>query len=429
MKYFNKHLLCKNEYYTIKLFDLYKIILNTNSDSILKNYLELLSDIYSFNFEYKNVMNPLLKQMEPLFVNLNKKSLEQINDELNSSNFSLSLINSLITKESKISIEEPCKISEGFYLNNSKSGLIGNIKTLESEFTIIFSFKLSQMTEEEIVLFTLFTNIEKNNYIKFYLREKFGTNSYEVICDQFSDKLKSYEVKIGVEKEMNYIFAVSIKSEGLFKNIIKTRYIKDSSKDSYNGFDVKIKNIKKDNLKIVFGCNLNPRTNKIENKFRGFMGDIIIFNSKNYKVGNSNKNFEGDFIVNLKGEYNEIYNLLIEKENQENNIFINKKQNEQTKKKLENIEIEKNITLDNIKLIISPEYFKLLNYYDDIDYLNIPNNILDPNSNEYFIKKKYVDIKLKSEANDNEKNIIINTSFFDNNFHTFDMLKMICNLF
>ena len=419
VKYFNKHLLCKNEYYTIKLFDLYKIILNTNSDSILKNYLELLSDIYSFNFEYKNVMNPLLKQMEPLFVNLNKKSLEQINDELNSSNFSLSLINSLITKESKISIEEPCKISEGFYLNNSKSGLIGNIKTLESEFTIIFSFKLSQMTEEEIVLFTLFTNIEKNNYIKFYLREKFGTNSYEVICDQFSDKLKSYEVKIGVEKEMNYIFAVSIKSEGLFKNIIKTRYIKDSSKDSYNGVDVKIKNIKKDNLKIVFGCNLNPRTNKIENKFRGFMGDIIIFNSKNYKVGNSNKNFEGDFIVNLKGEYNEIYNLLIEKENQENNIFINKKQNEQTKKKLENIEIEKNITLDNIKLIISPEYFKLLNYYDDIDYLNIPNNILDPNSNEYFIKKKYVDIKLKSEANDNEKNIIINTSFFDNNFHTF----------
>ena len=91
VKYFNKHLLCKNEYYTIKLFDLYKIILNTNSDSILKNYLELLSDIYSFNFEYKNVMNPLLKQMEPLFVNLNKKSLEQINDELNSSNFSLSL--------------------------------------------------------------------------------------------------------------------------------------------------------------------------------------------------------------------------------------------------------------------------------------------------------------------------------------------------
>ena len=80
---------------------------------------------------------------------------------------------------------------------------------------------------------------------------------------------------------------------------------------------------------------------------------------------------------------------------------------------------KKNITLDNIKLIISPEYFKLLNYYDDIDYLNMPNNILDKNSNEYFIKKKYVDIKLKSEANDNEKNIIINTLFFDNNFHTF----------
>ena len=417
--YNNIHFLSKNDYYTTKLIDLYQIVLNTNSESIIQNYFELLSNIYAFSFEYKNIMRPLLKQTEPLFVDLNKKNLDRINYELHISNFSLSLINSLINKETKLASEETCKIYEGFYLNNPKSGLVGNLKSLENDFTIIFSIKLDKENEEEITLFTLFTNFEKNNYFKFILREKFNNpNSYDLFCEQNLDKSKTDDLKSTITKEMNYIFSVTVKSEGLFRNTINTVILKEAGFN--NGFSIKTKNFKKDNIKIAFGCNLNRSNNTIESKFKGFIGDIIVFNSKNYKAVDSKNNFEGDFIVNLKGEYKNIIDLLIEKENQENNIFINKKQNEETNEKLNNIDIEKCINLDNIKLIISPDYFKLINYYDDIDYLNIPNNLLNnKTSDEYFIKRKYLDIKLKSEPNDNDKNIIIYKSFFDNSFHPY----------
>ena len=415
IKYINKHFLSMHDYYTTQLLDLYRIIMKTNSDIIIKKYLDLISDIYSFNFRYKNLMRPLLKQFEPLFINLNKKDLKEINDELYCSNFTLELISILINKENKIASEKPCLIKEGFYFNNSESGIVANIKSLENDFTIIFSFNVEKTNKEEIVLLSLVT---EKSVSKFILKEKIGKNSYEMFCEDKNNNLS--ELKIFIEKETNYIFSISIKNDKLFKNSIKTRYIKDTDNNCYNGLEIKIKNFKKENIKLFFGCNINPSTNKIENKFKGFLGNIFIFNSKNYKTGNANDNFEGDFILELKGDYKSIYNLILEKENPENNIFINKQRNLLLKEKLKNKDIEKNLTGDNIQLIISPEYFKLLNYYDDIDYINTYNNLLeDKINNEYFIKRKYFDLKLKSESNDEDKAIFVYSSFFDKNFHIF----------
>ena len=415
IKYINKYFLSQHDYNTTQLIDLYKIILKTNSDIIIKNYFDLMSDIYAFNFRYKNLMRSLLKQFQPLFINLNKKDLNEINDELYCSDFTLGLINALINKENKIAKEKPCLIKEGFYFNNSNSGIVANIKSLENDFTIIFSFNVEKTNKEEIVLLSLVT---EKSVSKFILKEKIGKNSYEMFCEDKNNNLS--ELKIFIEKETNYIFSISIKNDKLFKNSIKTRYIKDTDNNCYNGLEIKIKNFKKENIKLFFGCNINPSTNKIENKFKGFLGNIFIFNSKNYKTGNANDNFEGDFILELKGDYKSIYNLILEKENPENNIFINKQRNLLLKEKLKNKDIEKNLTGDNIQLIISPEYFKLLNYYDDIDYINTYNNLLeDKINNEYFIKRKYFDLKLKSESNDEDKAIFVYSSFFDKNFHIF----------
>ena len=417
IKYNNKHFLCKYDCETIHLLDLYQIVLNTNSELIINDYLNLLNDIYCFSFRYDNLMRPFIKQVEPLFINLNKKDLVLINDELNYSNFSLSLIQSLINKEEKIISERDCFIKEGLYLNNEKSGLIANVKILESEFTLIFSFRLEKTNEEEMTLFTLVTNQEKNVYIKYILRNKFGSNLYEIICEESKEKDKSspHDVKINIEKDKNYIFAVNMKIEGgIFKqSTIKTKYIKDDTKEIKNGMDIKIKSTKKENIKIYFGCIINFKLNKVENNFKGFFGDVIIYTSKSH-------NTDDDIILGLKRDYKNIINLLLEKEGQENYIFINNKQNILTKEKLSNKEIIKNLSIDNIKLIISPEYFKLLNYFDDIDYCNKMNYIMDNKiSNEYFLKKKYIDMKIKQESNDNEKGIIINTSFFNKNFHIF----------
>ena len=417
IKYNNKRFLSKYDCETTQLLDLYQIVLNTNSEGIINNYLNLLNDIYCFSFKYDNLMRPFIKQIEPLFVNLNKKDLVLINDELNYSNFSLSLIQSLINKEEKLISGKDCFIKEGFYLNDKKSGLIANVKILESEFTIIFSFRLEKTTEEEMTLFTLVTNQEKNGYIKYILRNKFDSNLYEIICEESKEKDKTthHDVKVNVEKDKNYIFAINMKIEGgIFKqNSIKTKYIRDDTQEVKNGMDIKIKTTKKENIKIYFGCNINLKLNKVENNFKGFFGDVIIYASKNH-------NIDDDIILGLKRDYKNIINLLLEKEGQENYIFINNKQNLLTKEKLKNIEILKNLSIDNIKLIISPEYFKLLNYYDEIDYLNKNNYIMDNKiTNEYFVKKKYIDLKIKQESNDNEKGIIINTSFFNKNFHIF----------
>ena len=79
-------------------------------------------------------------------------------------------------------------------------------------------------------------------------------------------------------KEMNYIIAVTVKSEGLFKNTINTVILKETGFNSC--FQIKTKSFKKDNIKIAFGCNVNPSYNTIESKFKGFIGDIIVFQNQ-----------------------------------------------------------------------------------------------------------------------------------------------------
>ena len=410
IKYINKHFLLKHDCNTIKLIDLYQIIAKTNSENIIQNYLNLISDIYSFSFNYENIMKPLLKQMEPLFINLNTKDLDKINDELSYSNFPILLIKSLINKENKISSEKICLIKEGFYIKDNKC-IIANIKSLENEFTIIFSSRLEKTKENEFILFSI-TSAEKNYFLKFYLR--YNLKYFELTCEELKDnKTQIKELKVKIESEKNYIMAIIFK-----KGDLRVRYIKDDSIDLYNkGQDIKIKNFKKENIKIYFGCDFGLKTEKVQNKFNGIFGNILIINTKNCKSINPKTDFESDFIIETKSDYKNIINLLYEKEIKENNIFINKKNIIKIKSKLNNIPIEKFISLDNIKLIISPEYFKLLNYYDEIDYIYNKNNILENNNNEYFIKRKY--LNLKSESNDNEKAIIINTSYFNKNFHIF----------
>ena len=423
--YINKFFLSKNDFKTFKFLDLENVILKANNEKLKNKYFELISTIYSFNFEYENIMRPLILKLEPLFINLQRKDLDEINSELNKINFSLDLINFLIDKEKKILKDVPCLLNEGFYLRNNNSGIITYINSLESEFTLVFGFNIDKDNEDEIILFKMVNN-EKNSFLKLFLREKYGSDKYELLME---DSKNTKELKVIIEKNIFYIFAINFKSEGVFAkdNIIRARYIKDTSgKDEFNcGYEIKLKNFKNENIKIYFGCDVHLKKDKIQNKFKGIIGDIIIFNSKNYKYLNtSSKNFfEGDFIIPLKGNYKKFVNLLIEC--QENNIIINKKEILELKEKMKGREIDKldKFNLENIKLVISSEYFKLINYYDDIDYIKDDflkiNKSSDMNREEYFIKKKYIDLKLKNENNDNDLATKIDTSYFDKGFHIF----------
>jgi len=208
INYKNKYFMSKYDCDTIQLLDLSQIVLRTNSDKVIKNYLDLISDIYSFNFRYENLMRPLLKQLEPLFINLNKKEITHINDELLFSNFSIELINSLINKENNFLSEKIFFMKEGFYLNNEKCGIISNIKSLDNDFTIIFSFFLEKTNKKEISLFSLITD---KNVSKFILRKIHGKNSYEMFYVDRNNRIS--EFKINIDLEVNYIFAITFRND------------------------------------------------------------------------------------------------------------------------------------------------------------------------------------------------------------------------
>ena len=74
----NKFYLSHNDYYTTSLLDLLNIITKMKDDKIKKNYCELLSNIYIFSFRYENLMTQLLKLLEQLLLNIDKKNKKEI---------------------------------------------------------------------------------------------------------------------------------------------------------------------------------------------------------------------------------------------------------------------------------------------------------------------------------------------------------------
>ena len=60
------------------------------------------------------------------------------------------------------------------------------------------------------------------------------------------------------------------------------------------------------------------KKNRLCFKINGIYFIRIVFNSKNYKAVDSKNNFEGDFIVNLKGEFFEVDEVYIALKNDEN---------------------------------------------------------------------------------------------------------------
>ena len=429
ISYLNKVYLSKNDYKTTLLIDLYHIISKIKLKEVNNNYINLLANIYSFSFNYKNMMRPMVRLLEPLFINLNKKDIDQINEELNISDFSLSLLESLNEKETELLKNNSCLIKNGFYLGNDISGLSFNINSIENEIILFFSIRLESNDLNEITLFHIINNKDQVTQIKFCLRKISKNDVYQLYVED--KKEHKYTAKININYGKNYIFAISVKIEGLitYSINVKINYIKDDNlsnkkNDLYlkNGEEMKIKNFKNENLSIYFGCKIDfSKDNKRINRFRGFLGDIFIINSKNIK-NSDNFNNDIDFIklvLSLKRNYIDIITIFLDKDE---NIFIKKKNNDnkfiELKEKMKSL-VENENKLFNT--IILSDYFKLIKYQDQIDFMNIikRNNNLDKESNETNIKKKYFDLKIKTDSSEDDKILKIYTSTFDKYFHIF----------
>ena len=430
ISYLNKVYLSKNDYKTTLLIDLYNIITKIKLKDVTNNYINLLTNLYSFSFRYKNMMRPMARLLEPLFINLNKKDISQINKELNISDFSLLLLESLNVKETEIINKNSCLIKNGFYLGNDISGLFCNINSIENEFILLFSFRLESNDLNEITLFQIANIKEQMTQLKFCLRKISNNDIYSLLAED--KKEHEYNSKINIIYGKNYIFAISIKIEGLITSsvTVKISYVKDdiypnkkeSELDLKNGKEMKIKNFKNENLSIYFGCEIDfDHENKRVNRFRGFLGDIFILNSKNIK-NSDNSNNDNDFIksvLSLKRNYSDIINIF--GDNDENNIFIKKKNTNfkyiELKEKIQSLAENENKLFNTI---ILSDYFKVIKYQDQIDFMNIiKRNNLDETNKETYIKKKYLDLKIKTDSLEDDKIVKIYTSIFDKYFHIF----------
>ena len=427
--YINKIFLSRNDYKTSLLIDLSFITSKVKSKDIKDNFINLLTDIYSFSFNYENCMRPTLQLLEPLFININKKFLNQIKNELKIADFSLSFINSLIDKENNILKINSCMLKRGFFFGNNSSGITYELNSLENEFLIMFGFKIESTEMDSMLLFDIVNTKNNNSQIQFYLAKTTNTDSYELVADD--SKNLQMQTKINIYEGKTYIFTFFFKMKGLMQpNVVKINYVKDDknnkddfSKNVLNGLDLKFKSFKNENLCIYFGCQQNIRKGILENKFRGFLGDIIILNMKNIK-DKSDLEFQ-KYLLNLGGNYYKILSIFSENISEFKftyDLDFNPKYNE-LKEQIKQFNDYDNKLFKAINIIISPEYFKLIEYQDDIDYLNIKNNYnyyLEKKGAIFKIKKKYFDLNIKSDNSEEKKNLKIYNSYFDKNFHIFE---------
>ena len=425
--YSNAYFLSKNDYKSSLLINFAPIITKIKSKEVTNTFINLLVNIYAFHFGYDNCMKPNLRLFEPLFLSLNNKKINEISNELELSDFTLKYLNGLINKEKEISNKDTCFMKQGFYFGKNSGAIYGDLThNLENDFIIIFSLRLESDELYELSIFELYH--ESKTQIRFYITKNISSK-YELIVE---DETNESTPRIYIQTKKTYVFLVQFISETFRRQkLVKISYVKDDLQEKYgkskaqinSGAEIKIKNIKLDNLKICIGCKRNKiRDFNFKNNFYGYLGDFIILNAKHIKENNDSKLYNE--ILKLKSNYYEIIKILldntIQKDNM-NNLEFN--MNPENKAIIENLS-KKNEFKQNhiINTIISPKFFKLVEYHDEIDYMNSINNYDYYSSKKETpleLKKKYINFKAKSNSN-KKKSIFITSSLFNNEFHIFE---------
>ena len=419
LNYSNKYFLCKNDYKTTLLIGLSPIITKMNSTEITDQLINLLTNINLFQFRYDNCMKPTLRLFEPLLINLNKKKIEEIKHELEITDFTIKYLNALNNKEKQILQNEPCMIKQGFYLGNQIGGIHGDINNLENEFLLLFSFKIESSELNDVSIFEIYH--EKGTQLKIHLTKNMN-NKYEL---EIEDERGSNSANVQIQINKTYIFIFHI----VIKKYIRLLYIRENGCENqsnlkiYNGNQIKLKNFKQDNLKFCIGC---QRENQFKNNFIGFIGDFIILNAKHIKENKEKEIFEE--ILKLKNNYSDIAKLLLNNKNiiiKQKDTYYNNKNNstfKETNAALSNLadmtEFQSNFS---INIIISQKYFKLVEYKDNIDYMNLSNNYYESIEKPFSVKNKYfINYKIKSDSSLYKKCLTLNSSIFNRNFHAFE---------
>ena len=435
----NKFFLSNNDYYTTSLINLGLIISKMKNNQLKSNFIELITNIYEFSFRNDNLMNQLLKLIEPILLNLDKKTLKEINSEIDLIHLILCFMTELFKKEKQILSREPL-LKEGFFLGNKVCGISSEIDTLEDEFSLIFGFCLSEKynPDKEIKEWTLINIKSKVNnkekvkipQIKIWLSKIINSNNqYNLMI---SDKNQNHNTNIIIKSKSSYIFSFNF----VKNKKVKISYICEQSQEIKKIKDINLKfNI--DNTHIYIGCDVRKKNmideEEQQNTFVGYIGTIIILNNKKLsKKGDENI----DLILELKGDYAKCILLPLDDKglkftntnlinDEEKNQFRNNDNNLNILNRLFEIYKTSKINfVELIKTVISPYSFKLVEYHDEIDYLKIYNDykIYEESKDKNFIevRQNYLNLEQKSSPSKDEKRVKIFSKIFNSRFNAFE---------
>jgi len=435
----NKFFLCNNDYYTTCFMDLIFIIVKMKNEEIITNLKELLCNIYIFSFNNENIMSQLLKIIQPLLLNFDKKSMMEINQEIDIIHFIINFIKELIQREEQMLNSEPI-LREGFFLGNKFCGVTSEIDSLEDEFSLIFGFCLFEKSNKmnsknEWTLINIRSkenkNKEKMSQIKIGLSKiNNSNNQYNLLISDNTEK--QFETGIIINSKCYYIFSF---------NFIKNKSVKISYKSDNNQEINKIKEINLkfniDNTNIYIGCDVHKKSLIEEqhfNTFFGYIGTVIILNNKKLsKKGKKEDEITNiDLILQLKGDYAKCILICLDDNDSKKSLINNEdlfhsKNSDYNKNILNRLnEIYENSKIkfvEVIKTFISPNSFKSMDYKDEIDYLNSYNNYKVYERNVKKIKEvrqNYLNLDSKKSSSKIGKTIKIFNPFFNNRFHIFE---------
>ena len=442
VNYTNKFYLLHNDYKTTKLLSLMYIIYKLNNPELNQVYFDLISNIYFLQSNYNNFNWPLYSFLEPLLVNINTKNYNAILNEISFLEFQLNLIENLTSKEKEFINNNPFILKNGFYLgeNNNNNWITAEIENFQDNFILTFGFKLILTNESAKNEYTLLQMKNEKNETMFKLRLIKNLDCYKLILN-----IKNYDIdyQIAIMPFKYYIISIYF-DDKMYLNI---NNLKISDKDK------KDISFSKNNLTLYLGCDreLNKNSKKdyiYKNEFTGFIGDVFIINTKglNKKKKKDNKIDFGslqDNILNMKGNYgntivksigeqfclNEYItsnideitkNISMKNQNDFFRTFIGKDNKNEYK------------LIDNFVLYLSSRNFQLIEYMDNIDYLNYDNKYYKKQeklnqikeecqfiNNYRIINKKETDVKITK----------INTKLFNCNFNIFENRSTILKFF
>ena len=453
LNYTNKMYMLHNDCKTTKLMKLMSYMHKINNDKLTEIYYKLLSNIYYFQHNYGNFSWDFYELIEPYLKNIKEKDYQTLLKEVSFPEYQLNFIRDIVEKERVYIKDNNTIFKNAFYFSGKQqnSGILANVGNLEDNFLLVFGFNFIEANEpkEEYIVFQLLDEKQKVQ-LKIIINKNIDNKNKGYHLSSIDSTNNQTITKIKLMPNHYYFFVFDVAKKNIAVHFWKENAISDDK--------IKLKEeITTSNLLLTVGCNIKKKEKESErnlisgkfdiiNSFTGFIGDLFIINIKNIKDKEKNNLIKS--ILNLKGKYGQtIVKCILEQKLLKEYAISNVEQTSRyLNKSAEGEKEEKNFfkillheenfkIIDNLELSVNSLNFRLVEYLDNIDYMNNDNKygkkeiLLTKSKKEQQNFNNYRTNRQESNADNTNKTIEIGSSLFNCNFNLVENTSSLTNFF